>query len=255
MKLTPAVSDGAQEQLIAIVAHELRHPLMPIRNAAALLRQDSPDAATIRRAAEIIERQASDMNRLIGDLVEVSRVQQGTLELRRVRAPFSALVEHALEAAGPMVSECERTLYVSVSPQPVYLEMDVLRLGQALQNIIGNACKYTDKHGHIHLRAQREGAQAVISISDTGIGIPDAELETIFGLFVKSERGGGIAPGLGLGLYLARQFIEAHGGTVTAASPGSGRGSVFTVRLPCEVPTEPAFDSVDAATAGDLSPA
>ncbi|HEV7607341.1 MAG TPA: HAMP domain-containing sensor histidine kinase [Steroidobacteraceae bacterium] len=240
------VSDGTHEQIIAIVAHELRHPLMPIRNAAALLRQEAPDAATVLRAAEIIERQALAMHRLIGDLVDVSRTQFGALELRRVRAPLTELVECAIESAGPTATERGHTLLVSISPQPIYLNMDVLRLGQALHNIISNASKYTDKQGHVHVRAQREGAEVVVVVSDTGIGIPPAELEKIFGLFVQSAQGARVEPGLGLGLYLARHLIEAHDGTVTAASDGPGRGSVFTVRLPCE--------ASDAETAGDPSP-
>ena len=235
MRTAAALPDAANDQFISIVAHELRNPLLPIRNAAALLRRDSVDAATVRRAAEIIERQASDMHRLIGDLVDVSRLQLGAMELRRVRAPLSELMERAIESAGPMLADRDHSLSVSVSAQPIYLNMDVLRLGQALHNIIGNAIKYTVEQGFIHVRAEHDGERVVIFISDTGIGIPAAELEAIFGLFVQAAQGARAEPGLGLGLYLARRFIEAHDGTVTAASAGPGRGSLFTVRLPCEV--------------------
>ena len=255
MKTATSALDGTHDQLVAIVAHELRYPLMPLRNAVALLRQESPDAATVSRAAEIIERQASDMHRLIGDLVDVSRMQFGALELRRVRAPLSALMEHAIDSAGPMANERGLTLYISVSPLPVHLNMDVLRLGQALHNIIVNASKYTDNLGHIHVRAQREGAHAVVTVTDTGVGIPEAELERIFGLFAQSDRGGRVEAGLGLGLYLARYLVEAHGGTVTATSAGADLGSEFTVRLPCEVPTERKVAPADAEPEGDLSPA
>ncbi|MEJ0085278.1 MAG: HAMP domain-containing sensor histidine kinase [Pseudomonadota bacterium] len=232
-------ADCALSQLIAIAAHELRYPLVPIRRAAALLEHDLVDAATIRRAAGIIERQANGMNRLIGDLIEVSRMQRGVMEMRCIRAPLSDLLECAAESAEPLASERGHTVSVSTPQEPVYLQMDVLRLSQALLNIIANATKYTDRRGHIAVRAHREGTQAIVIVTDTGIGIPPQDLETIFGLFAKSSQGRRIDQGPGIGLYLARQFIEAHGGTVTAASAGIGCGSEFTVRLPCEASTAP----------------
>lgn len=252
-----AASAREQDQFIAIIAHELRHPLVPIRNAAALLKHESADAATIRRAADIIERQASGMNRLIGDLVDVSRMQSGALELRRARAPLGELMERAVESAKPFASERGHTLSVSVTPVPTYLHMDVLRLVQSLHQIITNATRYTERRGHIHVRAKREGAEVVVTVSDTGIGIPVDDLETIFGLFVHAAHGARIEQGLGLGLYLARYLIEAHEGTVVAASAGLGRGSVFTIRLPCEapardLPAEPV--SPAEASAADRSP-
>jgi signal transduction histidine kinase len=239
-------------QLVAAVAHELRYPLVPIRNAAALLKHAATDTATVHRAAGIIERQASGMNRLIGDLVEVSRTQRGVMEICRARAALSDLLECTTESAEPLVGERGQTLTVHASPQPIYLLMDVLRVAQALLNIIANATKYTDRHGHISMHAQRERAHAVITVSDGGIGIPSQDLETIFGLFAKSSQGMRTEEGLGVGLYLARFFIEAHGGTVTAASTGAGRGSVFTVRLPCEVPNGESSAGGAAPPAGPI---
>ncbi len=252
--------DRDQAQFISIIAHELRYPLAPIRNAAALLKRDTTDVAMIRRAADIIERQASAMHRLIGDLAEASRMQRGALELRRARTPLAAVVERAVELAGPFASERGHTLSVSVAPDPIYLLVDAPRLVQVLHRIITNATQYTDRHGYLHVRAQRDGAHALVTVSDTGIGIPAGELESIFGLFVHSAPGARIEPGLGLGLYLSRHLIEAHQGTLTAASDGPGRGSVFTIRLPCERPPgEPttagrAGSSVEASAA-DPSPA
>jgi signal transduction histidine kinase len=225
-----------QRQLFAIVANELRYPLVPIRNAAALLQQDVVDIATIRRSAEIIERQVNGMIRLIGDLADVSRMQRGTMEIRRTRALLSTLLEFTLESAQPLANERRHTLSVSVCSEPVYLNMDLLRLSQALLNVIANATRYTERHGEIHVQARREGTQAIVVISDKGIGIAESDLESIFEVFVKSAQGMRFEPGLGIGLYLARHFIEAHGGTVTAASAGIGRGSDFTIRLPCETP-------------------
>jgi signal transduction histidine kinase len=240
-----------QNQLIAIVAHELRYPLVPIRNAAALLQQDVVDAVTIRRSADIIERQVNGMNRLIGDLVDVSRMQRGTMEIRRARAPLSMLVDSAIESALPLANERRHTLTVDVSDEPVYLNMDLLRLSQALLNIIANATRYSEGDGNIRVCAHREGSQAVIVVSDEGIGIAEPELESIFGVFVKSAQGMRVEPGLGIGLFLARHFIEAHGGTVTAASAGIGRGSEFTIRLPCEEPAQSPPAGCDDAPRGD----
>src|SRR6185503_9789200 len=134
-------------QLIAIVAHELRYPLVPIRNAAALLQHDVVDVATIRRSADIIERQVNGMIRLIGDLVDVSRTQRGTMEFRRGRAPLSKLLECAIESARPLANERRQTLTSDVCNEPVYLNMDLLRLSRALLNVIANATKYTDGKG------------------------------------------------------------------------------------------------------------
>jgi nitrogen-specific signal transduction histidine kinase len=253
MRIVNAVSHGSNEQFIAIVAHELRYPLVPIRNAAALLKQNSLDATTIRRVAEIIERQTNGMHRLIGDLVDVSRMQLGVIELHRARVTMSAIVECAIESVTPLASERGHSLSVSVSSEPIYLDADLLRVGRAVHNIIDNASKYTDELGSIHVRAERQGNEAVITVSDTGGGIPAADLERIFGLFVQSEQQDRIEAGLGLGLYLARHLIEAHQGTVTAASDGVGRGSVFTMRLPCEPPAPASDRTADAERADDRS--
>src|SRR5688572_13987141 len=143
------VSGVYNAELIAMVAHELRQPLLPIRHAAALLGNAVPDPATMRRAAEIIEREADNMNRLIGDLVDVSRMQSGALELRCKRAPLSELMDRAIESAGLLASDLGHRLSVSVPPEPIYLQMDVLRLCEALHNLIANACEHANKQGHI----------------------------------------------------------------------------------------------------------
>lgn len=244
-----------RSSVVAMIAHELSHPLVPIRNAAALLRDASHDANAVRRVAEIIEREAGNMNRLIGDLSDVSHMQMGTLELHRRRAPLSELMERAVESAGSFAREHGHMLSVSVSPESVYLQMDVMRLCQALHNLIVNACQYTDKHGRIHLRAQRNGANVSIVVSDTGIGIQTSALEAIFGLFARAGQGARAQTGLGVGLYLARYVVEAHGGTLTAVSAGANRGSEFTIELPCETSTALVPESEDEEPAGDRSPA
>jgi len=240
-----AVSDGTDLQFVAVVANELRHPLVPIRNAAALLRQASVDAATIARAAEIIEQQVNGMNRLIADLIDVARMRTNALELQLARAPLSGLMERVRESGALVASERGHGLSVGVSPEPVYLNIDVVRIAQALHNIIGNASKFSGKHEHIRVHAQREGAQAVIVVSNLKLGVTAAEIDMIFDL----------EPGLGLGLYLARYLVEAHGGTIAAAVAGPDHGSEFTVRLPCEAPMPQLSESADAEPAGDLIPA
>ena len=226
--------DGAQAQMIAIVAHELRHPLVPIRNAAALLKGAPPDPDAIRHAAEIIERESNRMNRLIGDLADVSRMQLLALEMCPARTLLASFLEDAIEAAREHAEERGLILTLSVSPLPVYLQVDELRLSQALHHLVTNACKFTDRHGHIQVRAHREGQKAVIVVSDSGAGIHPSKLETIFGLFARAGGSPSRDTGLGLGLYLARHFVEAHGGTLKATSAGANRGSEFTIKLPCE---------------------
>jgi len=252
MATNAVASEDSHELLVAILAHELCHPLAPIRHAAALLKQEAVDENTLRLAAEVIERQAGDMHRLIGDLLDVSRMQAGSLDIRVERTRLTHLVERAVESAGPLARERGHTLHVSVSPDPVYLSIDVLRMRQALHNVIANASKFTDPHGHIHVFAHREDAMAMIVIRDTGIGIPAHDLETIFDLYWRCEQRERLEQGLGLGLYLARFLVEAHGGTITASSEGSGRGSVFTLRLPCEPSTPPAElpEDSDSVAAG-----
>jgi two-component system, sensor histidine kinase len=241
MRSMPLVLAGVNEQFIANVAHQLRHPLVPMRNAAALLKRDTPDMATIRRVAEIIERQTDGMHRLIGDLVDVSRLELGTLPLHPARMLLGRVIEQALEASHGFALDRGHELSVSVSTAPVFLQVDAMRVTQALHHIIVNACKYTARHGRIFIRAQQEGSFAVITVSDTGTGIRSTDLETIFGLWVQSEHGTGTEPGLGVGLYLARHLIAAHAGTVTASSDGPGHGSVFTVKLRCEAVSAAVF--------------
>ncbi len=254
--MTPRVAQVSgvyNEELIAMVAHELRQPLLPIRHAAALLGNAVPDPATMRRAAEIIEREADNMNRLIGDLVDVSRMQSGALELRCKRAPLSELMERAIESAGLLASDHGHRLSVSVSPDPIYLQMDVLRLCEALHNLIANVCQYANEHGHIHVSAQRNGASVSIVVSSTGNGIPDARREPANEQFAQPGRGSRIQAGLGL--YLARCFVEAHGGTVTATGAGENRGGEFTIGLPCEASTATVPESAGESAADDRFPA
>lgn len=231
-----AAANRNKDLFITILAHELRNPLGPIKNAAALLRHESLDVKTTQRASEIIDRQVRGMTRLIDDILDVARLQLGNLELQRVGVTVSDIVERTLEVAQPFVVARGHELIVSVPPEPIFLDADAMRLSQVLQNLVRNAAKYTNFGGKIRIGAQRVGSDAVLTVSDTGIGIAPTQLDAIFELYAQAgqaatERSAG---GLGIGLYLARSLVEAHGGTIRAASAGAGSGSEFIVRLPCQ---------------------
>jgi signal transduction histidine kinase len=225
---------------IAIVAHELRNPLGPLRNVAALLKKADLDAQAIRRLSEIIDRQVGSMTLLIDDLVSASCLTADRFRLRLAPTVMSDVLESALETACPIVVEREHALVVTVPAEPIALVADATRLSQVLHNLVVNAAKYTDPGGQIRIELRSEGGTAVVSVTDTGIGIAPAEIDSIFDLHaqVAAERSAG---GRGIGLYVARTLVEAHGGTLLAMSQGLDRGSRFTVRLPCR------FDSMATA--------
>ena len=237
-----AIAAGRNEdRFIAILAHELRNPLGPIRNAAALLRGGTLDAVAAKQTSDIIDRQVLGMSQLIDDLLNVSRLRLGNLELRRTIVTVSEIVARTVEAVGPFIAAHGHALVVSLPPEPVSLDADVVWLSQALQNLVSNSGKYTDPGGRIHIDAVRDGDGVVITVSDNGIGIASTQLDAIFDMWAQAgqastERSEG---GVGIGLYLARRVIEAHGGSVRATSDGPGLGSQLTVRLPCSKPAPP----------------
>ncbi len=243
-----AAADRNKDRFIAVLAHELRSPLAPIRNAAELLKRETLDAAMKRQSSEIIDRHVRAMSRLIDDLLDVARLRIGNLQLRRTSVAVSEIVEPAVETAGPLVAARGHALVVSVPPEPIILDADVMRLCQVLQNLLSNAAKYTNPAGQIRIDARRDGDEVVVSVSDTGIGIAPDQLDAIFELYAQAgqaatERSAG---GLGIGLYLARSIVEAHGGTIRALSAGPGRGSEFIVRLPCNPPAPAAAHEICA---------
>jgi signal transduction histidine kinase len=175
------------------------------------------------------------MNRLIDDLMNVSRVQTGKFRLDRAPVCMAQIIEQCMETMAPLFKQRGQRLLISVSPDAMAMQADALRLGQALRNLVANAAKYGDPDKEVHVRAFRDHGEAVVTVADSGIGIEPAEIESIFELFAQaglaqSQRAKG---GLGIGLYLARRFVEAHGGSLTAASAGRGRGSTFMLRVPC----------------------
>jgi two-component system CheB/CheR fusion protein len=223
-----------KDHFLAILAHELRNPLAPLRNALEILRQPAAREPARAWAKDAMDRQLRQMGRLIDDLLDVSRINQGKIELRRERVDLSAVVSRAAESARPFLCERRHELAVSLPTAPVWLDADPLRLEQVAVNLLNNAAKYTEPGGHVRVSAEREGGEAVLRVRDTGVGIPPEMLERIFEMFAQVDRSLGCSHqwGLGIGLTLVRRLVELHGGSVRAYSAGTGRGSEFVVRLP-----------------------
>jgi signal transduction histidine kinase len=236
VRLEKEVND--RDRLMAILGHELRSQLGASKNAAELLKCETLDAAGRKYSIGIIDRMVVDITRVVGDLLDVARVRAGIFELQRTGIVLGDVVERALEIAAPVTVARRHTLVVNIPPEPIRFEADPLWLAQALQNVLSNAAKYTESGGRITVDVRRDGADAVVSVSDTGIGIEPAEVDAIFDLYARGRQAAASNPGggLGIGLYLVRRVVEGHGGSIRAVSAGSGRGSEFTIRLPCGPP-------------------
>lgn len=226
-------SDRRKDEFLAILAHELRNPLAPIRNSVHILRAKSPLLPEVLWATDVIDRQVQQMSRLVDDLLDVSRIAGGKIQLRKERLDLRAVVASAIEASRPLIDKWQHRLGVSVPNDPIYVHGDVTRLSQLLLNLLNNAAKYTDRGGSIQLSVEEEKDEAVIRVEDSGIGIPADMLPRIFGMFTQVDRSLERAEGgLGIGLTLVQRLAELHGGSVSAESEGAGRGSEFIVRLP-----------------------
>jgi PAS domain S-box-containing protein len=243
--------DRQKDQFLAILAHELRNPLAPIRSALQVMMEPEVTPDGVARARDIAERQLKNMTRLLDDLLDVSRIRQGRIELRREIVPVSSILRAAVETSQPLISDRRHVLTVDASTESIFVNGDPVRLAQALTNLLNNAAKYTDPGGRIELTAARSGAHAVIRVSDSGIGIDAIMVPHVFDLFVQADRrGGAAAGGVGIGLTLARRLVELHGGRVDAFSAGPGLGSEFVIRLPAietdraSVPVSPSQEQV-----------
>jgi PAS domain S-box-containing protein len=231
-ELALAESDRKKDEFIALLAHELRNPLAPIRNGLQIVRQ-ARDSAVRERAQVMMDRQLAHMVRLIDDLLDVSRISRNKLELRRERVTLADVVESAVEAAQPVIDAAGHELFVTLPGRSVYLDADLTRLAQVLSNLLTNSAKYTERRGTIWLSAERKDGVIEVMIKDTGIGIPREALPRIFDMFSQVDRSLERATGgLGIGLALVKGLTEMHGGTVVAMSEGEGRGSTFVVTLP-----------------------
>jgi PAS domain S-box-containing protein len=226
-------ADRRKDEFLALLAHELRNPLAPLRNGLQVMRLAAGNADLVAKSRDMMDRQLSHMVRLIDDLLDISRIGSNKMELRRSRVLLADVVSSAIETARPVLEAAGQEMTVSLPPEPIHLDADLTRLAQVIGNLLNNSAKYTEPGGHIWLTAQREGEEVCVSVRDTGIGIPTSALRTIFDLFSQVDRPmERSAGGLGIGLALVKGLVEMHGGTVEAASPGQGQGSTFTVRLP-----------------------
>ncbi len=221
-----------KSEFLAILAHELRNPLAPIRNGLQILRLAEDDKAAAAKARGMMERQLQHMSRLIDDLLDLSRIANGKIELRKQRIDIASAVQDALETSGPLIELLGHKLTVSIHPKPVYVDADRTRLAQIFANLLNNSAKFTPHGGHIWLAVEQEGSDVVVKVRDDGVGIPTEMLPKIFDMFTQVDssldRSQG---GLGIGLNLVRGLVGMHGGRIEAHSDGPGMGSEFIVRL------------------------
>ena len=226
-------ADRRKDEFLATLAHELRNPLAPIRNAAAILKVKSGDEPSREWCAAIIERQTESMSRLLDDLLDVSRVTRGRLTLQRQRVSLASVIESAIEVARPALDARRHELAMTLPPRDAWLQADPLRLSQVIANLLSNAAKYTPPGGRIGIGAHTAGESVLISVSDSGAGIAPQWLERVFDMFAQVQTPGTSSDGgLGIGLALVRGLVELHGGTMVAKSAGLGHGSEFVVTLP-----------------------
>ena len=228
-----------KDEFLAMLSHELRNPLAPMTNAVQVLRLRSDDSQAVRSASATLERQVRQLTRLVDDLLDMSRITRGKIELRRERTELAPVIHQAVEANRALYKSMNHELTLKLPPLSVCLDADPARLAQVVGNLLNNASKFTDKGGHISLTAGVEDGQAVLRVKDDGIGISPENLPALFEMFTQVdtslERS---RDGLGIGLTLVKTLVEMHGGAVEARSAGTGRGSEFIVRLPVasEVP-------------------
>lgn len=243
-----SAADRSKNEFLAVLAHELRNPLAPIRNATQILQLAQPPTAESKTALEIIERQMGQMTRLIDDLLDIARITGNKLELRRQPIEIAQILRAAVETSRPLIDGRGQQLVVSGHADRGYVDGDLTRLAQVVSNLLNNASKFTPAGGHIHLTASRQGSDAVFTVRDTGVGISARALPQIFDMFAQGEHGMELGQGLGIGLTLVKRLTEMHGGSVSASSEGLGKGSEFEIRIPMLI--ESSVDASGAAQSG-----
>jgi PAS domain S-box-containing protein len=249
-------ADRRKDEFLATLAHELRNPLAPVRSAVQVLRLKGPDEPELRWGRDVIDRQVDHLTRLIDDLMDISRITRNKLELRKQRVELAEVIRGAVESSRPAIEQCGHDLTVTLPPQPIHLNGDLVRLAQVFLNLLTNAAKYTEKGGRIWLTAEVKGSDVLVRVKDTGVGIPAEKLPRLFEMFFQVdrtlERSQG---GLGIGLSLVRRLVELHGGKVEARSEGVGKGSEFVVRLPVLVEEPKPPPSEERSGNGKTKPA
>jgi signal transduction histidine kinase/ActR/RegA family two-component response regulator len=235
-------SDRRKDEFLAMLAHELRNPLAPIASALEIMKAPSADAAAQFAARDVAERQLAHLRRLVDDLLDVSRIMRGKIELRKEPIQLATIVARAVESVQPLIDAAGHELTVKLPPDPSWLDVDPVRISQVISNLLTNAAKYTEPHGQIHIAALRDGDRVVIRVRDTGIGIAADVLPYLFEMFMQVAPGASRSQGgLGIGLTLVKNLVEMHGGTITALSDGPGQGSEFVITLPAML-TAPAAE-------------
>jgi PAS domain S-box-containing protein len=226
-------ADCRKDEFLAILAHELRNPLAPLRNAIQIMRLKGRDDPDVQRARDVVEHQVQQLTRLVDDLLDVSRISRGKINLQMGPVDLAAVVARAVEISRPLIDARKHSLEVSLPEQAVWVEGDSTRLAQVLSNLLNNAAKYSEEGGRIDLTVEPSGSEAVLRVRDTGVGIAADMLSHIFEMFTQVQSSVGRSQGgLGIGLTLVRSLVEMHGGSVAAHSAGPGHGSEFVVRLP-----------------------
>jgi signal transduction histidine kinase len=226
-------ADRRKDEFLATLAHELRNPLAPIGNALQLIQYAEGDASMLRQARDTMQRQFSQMVRLVDDLLDVSRVTRDKLELRKERAELQSVIFQAVETTRSLAEGAGQELRVELPQDPIWLEADPVRLSQVFNNLLNNACKFSEPGGKISIAAERQNGDVVVTVKDSGIGIASDKLGSIFEMFEQIDKSlERTRSGLGIGLTLVKRLIELHDGSIAARSEGLGRGSEFIVRLP-----------------------
>jgi PAS domain S-box-containing protein len=245
-------SSRRMSEFLAMLAHELRNPLAPIRNAVTVMQLETLTSPALRNCRDIIDRQLSHMTRLVDDLLDVGRLATGKIKLRMELLRVGEVVARSVETALPLIEARRHALSVELPEQPVYVNGDATRMSQILQNLLVNAAKYTPDGGRIVVKVKAAAGFAALSVSDNGRGIAASDLENIFNLFMQGQNERPDESGLGIGLTLARSLAELHAGTLEARSPGPGQGSTFVFRLPTveTAPIEIAAPTQSGPTAG-----
>lgn len=225
-------ADRRKDEFLAMLAHELRNPLAAISNAGYVLQRTDCDVKTLRATAEVLNRQVGYMVRQVDDLLDMSRISRGRIELRKECISLAKVVNDAIESTRPLIESAHHELSVTLPPAPLYVLGDPVRLAQVVGNLLNNAAKFTNRGGRIAVTVEQDGEQAVVRVRDNGIGIPASELGRIFEMFVQGEESTHARGGLGLGLALVQKLVDLHGGTISAHSEGPMLGSEFVIRLP-----------------------
>jgi signal transduction histidine kinase/ActR/RegA family two-component response regulator len=226
-------ADKRKDRFLATLAHELRNPLAPIMSGVQVLRLPAASDADRARARDVIDRQVRQMARLLDDLLDVGRITNDKLELRKQRVSLSTIMESAIEASRPLIEQAGHTLQLSMPDAPVELDADPIRIAQVLSNLLNNAAKYTNKGGHIRIYSACQNGSVRITVEDDGIGMTAEDISKLFDIFAQSASAAHLSRGgLGIGLFLVKSLTEMHGGTVSAQSDGPGKGSRFVVTLP-----------------------